>query len=147
MNRSEYPFVLCPVCLRKVSTSLGFNGKELEYYENLRDLFQQLNSDDTNNTYLSQLLLFDEVIAILNGNLLKQQLRAQVTFLLKQPFHPRPAQTPPPMLPPSRVFIEEALPKEEKSPNFLMKFIMGCFSPTSANKKEASNPPLRLVTI
>ena len=42
------PFALCPVCLRKISSYLNFNGEELDYYRELRDIFKLMNHNDSN---------------------------------------------------------------------------------------------------
>jgi len=40
------PFALCPVCLRKLSVYLGFEGEELQRYKKLLDVFSRMNSND-----------------------------------------------------------------------------------------------------
>jgi len=40
------PFALCPVCLRKMSSYLGFNGEELQLFKELRDVFKLMNHKD-----------------------------------------------------------------------------------------------------
>lgn len=56
------PFALCPVCLRKISSYLGFNGDELQMYKELKDVFTLMNFNDKENNFLREITLFDKVI-------------------------------------------------------------------------------------
>ena len=40
------PFALCPVCLRKLASYLGFNGQELDLFIEMRDVFKLMNHND-----------------------------------------------------------------------------------------------------
>jgi len=40
------PFALCPVCLRKISSYLRFNGEELSYFTELKTVFKLMNHND-----------------------------------------------------------------------------------------------------
>ena len=42
----QKPFALCPVCLRKMSSYVGFNGEELELYTEMKDVFELMNHKD-----------------------------------------------------------------------------------------------------
>lgn len=66
------PFALCPVCLRKMSSYLGFNGQELQLFQELRDVFKLMNHNDTQQSFRRELKLFDRVIARLS-DLYEQQ--------------------------------------------------------------------------
>ena len=59
------PFALCPVCLRKMSSYLGFNGKELELFRELRDLYKLLNHNDSQDSFKREIRIFDRVIIVL----------------------------------------------------------------------------------
>lgn len=69
------PFALCPVCLRKMSSYLGFNGQELDLFIEMRDVFKLMNHNDKQQSFKREIRLFDRVIAALqdlynnNGNL------------------------------------------------------------------------------
>jgi hypothetical protein len=41
------PFALCPVCLRKISFYLSFEGKEINWFNDLREVFKLINYNDT----------------------------------------------------------------------------------------------------
>lgn len=56
------PFALCPVCLRKMSSYLGFNGDELQMYRELRDVFRLMNHKDKQKNFGREIELFDKVI-------------------------------------------------------------------------------------
>lgn len=62
----QKPFALCPVCLRKMSSYLGFNGHELQLFKELRDVFKLMNHNDTQQSFRRELKLFDRVIARLS---------------------------------------------------------------------------------
>jgi|LauGreDrversion4_2_1035121.scaffolds.fasta_scaffold2573994_1 hypothetical protein len=40
------PFALCPICLRKLSYYLGFEGEELQRYIGLVEVFTIMNKND-----------------------------------------------------------------------------------------------------
>ena len=71
------PFALCPVCLRKMSSYLGFNGQELDLFIEMRDVFKLMNHNDKQQSFKREIRLFDKVIVRLqelysnNGNLPK----------------------------------------------------------------------------
>lgn len=56
------PFALCPVCLRKISSYLGFNGDELQMYKELRDVFRLMNHKDHEQNFGREIKLFERVI-------------------------------------------------------------------------------------
>ena len=56
------PFALCPVCLRKISSYLQFNGEELTYFQELRDVFKLMNHKDKQECFKREIQLFDNVI-------------------------------------------------------------------------------------
>jgi hypothetical protein len=60
------PFALCPVCLRKMSTYLGFNGQELEYFKELRDLYKLINHNDQQDSFSREIKIFTRIIARLS---------------------------------------------------------------------------------
>lgn len=62
----QKPFALCPVCLRKMSSYLGFNGQELQLFKELRDVFKLMNHNDTQQSFRRELKLFDRVISRLS---------------------------------------------------------------------------------
>lgn len=62
----QKPFALCPVCLRKMSSYLGFNGQELQLFKELRDVFKLMNHNDTQQSFRRELRLFDRVISRLS---------------------------------------------------------------------------------
>lgn len=75
------PFALCPVCLRKMSSYLGFNGDELQMYRELRDVFRLMNHKDKQKNFGREIDLFDRVIRRLeslyqNPNASQQELVA-----------------------------------------------------------------------
>ena len=63
MDEADHkPFALCPVCLRKISSYLQFNGEELEYYQELRNVFKLMNHNDTQSSFKREIKLFEKVI-------------------------------------------------------------------------------------
>ena len=56
------PFALCPVCMRKVSSYLGFAGDELTVFEELRDVFKLMNHKDQLQSFKREINLFERVI-------------------------------------------------------------------------------------
>jgi len=56
------PFALCPICLRKMSSYLGFNGDELQMYRELRDVFRLMNHKDKEKNFSREIELFERVI-------------------------------------------------------------------------------------
>jgi len=56
------PFALCPVCLRKMSSYLGFNGQELQLYKEMRDVFKLMNHNDKQQSFKREIRLFDKCI-------------------------------------------------------------------------------------
>ena len=62
----QKPFALCPVCLRKMSSYLGFNGEELELYTELKDVFQLMNHNDSESNFKREIRLFDRIQRKLN---------------------------------------------------------------------------------
>lgn len=54
------PFALCAVCLRKLSLYLGFEGSELERYEELRTHYLKLMSEDL--CFDREVKLFDRIV-------------------------------------------------------------------------------------
>ena len=61
----QKPFVLCPVCMRKMSSYLGFNGEELAFFVELRDVFKLMNHKDPHQNFRREIKLFDKVIDVL----------------------------------------------------------------------------------
>ena len=57
------PFALCPVCLRKISSYLQFNGEELTYFQELRDVFKLMNHKDKKQCFKREIDIFDNVIS------------------------------------------------------------------------------------
>ena len=39
----QKPFALCPVCLRKLSHYLGFEGEELQRYAGMREIIRYMS--------------------------------------------------------------------------------------------------------
>jgi hypothetical protein len=60
------PFALCPVCLRKMSSYLGFNGEELDLFRELRDVFKLMNHKDQLQCFKREIELFNNIIARLS---------------------------------------------------------------------------------
>ena len=56
------PFALCPVCMRKISSYLGFAGDELQVYKELRDVFKLMNHKDQQDCFKREIKLFDRCI-------------------------------------------------------------------------------------
>ena len=56
------PFALCPVCMRKMSSYLGFNGQELQLYKEMRDVFKLMNHNDKQQSFKREIRLFDKCI-------------------------------------------------------------------------------------
>jgi hypothetical protein len=54
------PFALCPVCLRKMSSYLKFNGEELTYFEELKEVFKLMNHKDQLSTFGREINIFRE---------------------------------------------------------------------------------------
>ena len=69
LEADQKPFALCPVCLRKISYYLGFEGEELQRYQELRRVFKLMNHRD--NNFTREIELFERVIAKLKDNSLK----------------------------------------------------------------------------
>jgi hypothetical protein len=59
----QKPFALCPVCLRKMSSYLGFNGEELALFTDLRQVFKLMNHNDSQQNFRREIKLFDRTIA------------------------------------------------------------------------------------
>lgn len=57
----QKPFALCPVCLRKMSSYLGFNGEELELYTEMKDVFELMNHKDQQQNFGREIKLFDRI--------------------------------------------------------------------------------------
>lgn len=57
------PFALCPVCLRKMSSYLGFNGEEMKLMQELRAVFKLMNHSDKNNSFKREIELLERVIS------------------------------------------------------------------------------------
>ena len=60
------PFALCPVCLRKMSSYLSFNGEELQLYKEMKEVFKLMNHNDSQQCFKREIKLFERVIARLN---------------------------------------------------------------------------------
>ena len=52
---------MCPVCLRKLSSYLNFNGDELKYFKNVRDVLSTLSIHKFTDEK-QELQLFDQII-------------------------------------------------------------------------------------
>jgi len=63
IEADQKPFALCPVCLRKLSTYLSFEGEELERYVELRSVFQMMNYNDKDKNFSREIELFDRIIS------------------------------------------------------------------------------------
>ena len=61
----QKPFALCPVCLRKLSYYLDFEGQELPRYKKMREVIKIMNHKDPNQCYKREMVLFDNIIAAL----------------------------------------------------------------------------------
>lgn len=61
----QKPFALCPVCLRKLSYYLDFEGQELQRYKNLREVVKIMNHKDPNQCYKREIALFTSLISAL----------------------------------------------------------------------------------
>ena len=61
----QKPFALCPVCLRKLSFYLDFEGAELQRYKKLREVVKIMNHKDANQCYQREIALFDNIISAL----------------------------------------------------------------------------------
>lgn len=59
----QKPFALCPVCLRKMSSYLGFNGEELAFFVELRDIFNSINQNDSQQNFNREIKIFENCIA------------------------------------------------------------------------------------
>ena len=59
----QKPFALCPVCLRKMSSYLGFNGEELAFFVELRDIFNSINQNDSQQNFNREIIIFENCIA------------------------------------------------------------------------------------
>jgi len=57
------PFSLCPVCLRKMSSYLGFSGDELSMFKELRDVFRLMNHNDPQKNFGREINLFERIIS------------------------------------------------------------------------------------
>ena len=57
------PFALCPVCQRKISCYLGFNGDELQMYKELKDVYKLMNHRDQEQNFGREIKLLERVIA------------------------------------------------------------------------------------
>lgn len=58
----QKPFALCPVCMRKMSSYLGFNGEELALFIELRDVFKLMNHNDSQQSFKREIKLFERCI-------------------------------------------------------------------------------------
>ena len=58
----QKPFALCPVCLRKLSHYLGFEGEELQRYSEMRHVMNQMSHHDEDKNYAREIELFDRII-------------------------------------------------------------------------------------
>ena len=58
----QKPFTLCPVCLRKLSYYLGFEGEELHCYRELRNIFKFMNYNDPKGNFSREIEILDRVI-------------------------------------------------------------------------------------
>lgn len=61
----QKPFALCPVCLRKLSYYLDFEGQELQRYRKLREVIKIMNHKDPNQCYQREIVLFSNIITSL----------------------------------------------------------------------------------
>mmetsp|Transcript_11204 Transcript_11204/g.18846 ORF Transcript_11204/g.18846 Transcript_11204/m.18846 type:complete len:201 (-) Transcript_11204:181-783(-) len=68
------PFALCPVCLRKMSSYLFFNGQELQMLTELRDVFKLMNHNDTQHSFRKEIRLLDRVISQLSDVYIKGEM-------------------------------------------------------------------------
>ena len=58
----QKPFALCPVCLRKMSNYLSFEGSELERYQDLRAVVVMMSYEDRDKCFSREIELFDRII-------------------------------------------------------------------------------------
>lgn len=58
----QKPFALCPICLRKLSCYLSFEGSELERYQDLRTIVVMMQHEDQGNSFSREIELFDRII-------------------------------------------------------------------------------------
>lgn len=58
----QKPFALCPVCLRKLSYYLDFEGAELQRYKKMREVVKIMNHKDPNQCYQREIVLFGNII-------------------------------------------------------------------------------------
>ena len=56
------PFALCPLCLRKLSFYLGFEGTEIYRYQELKGIFALMNYNDTHKNFNREIALFESLI-------------------------------------------------------------------------------------
>lgn len=61
----QKPFALCPVCLRKLSFYMGFEGEELPHYKKMREVIKIMNHKDANQCYKREIVLFENIITSL----------------------------------------------------------------------------------
>lgn len=58
----QKPFALCPICLRKLSNYLSFEGSELERYQDLRSVVVMMSYGDEDQCFAREIELFDRII-------------------------------------------------------------------------------------
>lgn len=56
------PFALCPVCLRKISFYLSFEGKEINWFNDLREVFKLINYNDNHQNFYREIKIFENII-------------------------------------------------------------------------------------
>jgi len=56
------PFALCPLCLRKLSFYLGFEGQEMFRYQELKGIFQLMNYNDEDKNFTREIKMFEILV-------------------------------------------------------------------------------------
>ena len=62
VEADQKPFALCPVCLRKLSYYLGFQGDEIERYKGLKEVFKLMNHNDPEQNFAREINMFEKII-------------------------------------------------------------------------------------
>lgn len=55
------PFLLCPLCLRKLGFYLGFEGSELERYREMKRIFELMNYKDSHKNFTREIQLLEVI--------------------------------------------------------------------------------------
>jgi hypothetical protein len=62
VEADQKPFALCPICLRKLSFYLGFDGEEKDRYTKLREVFRLMNHKDHEGNFTREIDMFEGII-------------------------------------------------------------------------------------